>query len=240
MKHNPEQLATAYLTTMRRGGRRRYEAHLLICESCWQEVRLARRGRELAEAARGAAPPGLRDDIRAAVTAAASLPTDRPRTRGLIAIAAATALALAVGTTMIARPWQHSPRVFAAAPAMLAAAVVNYRANRLPGSAVPGDLAPDLTKLRLRLVGAAAGQLDGIPVTTFTYRTPAGARLAIYRSSRPFPEAAEAHQLGGEDGAWTTRASGITVICSQGTHTMLLLGSDAALVKHAGSVLNAT
>src|SRR5690348_7920196 len=108
MKHNPEQLAAAYLATMRRGGRRRFETHLLVCEPCWQEVCLARRGRELAEASRGAAPPGLRDDIRAAVAAAASLPSDhRPNRRGLITTAAAAALALTAGITMAALPRHH-------------------------------------------------------------------------------------------------------------------------------------
>jgi hypothetical protein len=239
MKHDAEQLAAAYLTTMRRRGRRRYEAHLLACEPCWREVCLARRGRQLAEASREAAPPGLRDDIRAAVTAAATAPAGRPRARAPVALAVAMTLAVVAGATMAARPWHHGAQV-PAAPTVLAAAVASYRDNRLPGTAVPGELAPDLTGLRLHLVGAATGQLDGMPVTTFTYIDAAGARLAIYRSTRPFPEAAEAHALGGEDSAWTMRSSGITVICAQGTHTMLLLGSDAALVKQAGAALHAT
>jgi hypothetical protein len=36
MSHDPEQLAAAYLTTMRPRARRRFEAHLLACEPCWQ------------------------------------------------------------------------------------------------------------------------------------------------------------------------------------------------------------
>jgi hypothetical protein len=239
MKHDAEQLAAAYLTTMRRRGRRRYEAHLLTCEPCWREVCLARRGRQLAESSRRAAPPGLRDDIRAAVAAAATVPADRPHVRAPIALAVAMTLAIVAGATMAAQPWHLGPQV-PAASTVLAAAVASYRDNQLPGTAVPGELAPDLTMLRLHLVGAATGQLDGMPVTTFTYIDAAGARLAIYRSTRPFPEAAEAHVLGGEDGAWTMRSSGITVICARGTHTVLLLGSDAALVKQAGAVLHAT
>ena len=240
MKHDAEQLAAAYLTTMRRRGRRRYEAHLLACEPCWREVCLARRGRQLAEASREAAPPGLRDEIRAAVTAAATVPADRPHARAPIALAVAITLAMVAGATMAALPWHHGPPVPATAPTVLAAAVASYRDNQLPGTAVPGELAPDLTRLSLHPVAAATGQLDGMPVTTFTYVNAAGARLAIYRSTRPFPEAAEAHALGGEDSAWTMRSSGITVICARGTHTMLLLGSDAALVKQAGAVLHAT
>jgi hypothetical protein len=239
MKHDAEHLAAAYLTTMRRRGRRRYEAHLLACETCWREVCLARRGRQLAESSRGAAPPGLRDDIRAAVAAAATAPADRPHARAPMAFAVALTLAMVAGVAMVAQPWRHGPPV-PAAPAVLAAAVASYQDNRLPGTAVRGELAPDLTGLRLHLVGAATGQLDGMPVTTFTYMDATGARLVIYRSTRPFPEAAEAHVLGGDDSAWTMRSSGITVICARGTHSMLLLGSDAALVRQAGAVLHAT
>jgi hypothetical protein len=79
MNHNPEQLAAAYLTTMRPRARRRFEAHLLACEPCWQEVTLARRGRQLAETARDIAPAQLREDIRAAVAAAAAEPAASPR-----------------------------------------------------------------------------------------------------------------------------------------------------------------
>ena len=37
----------------------------------------------------------------------------------------------------------------------------------------------------------------------------------------------------------TMRSSGVTVICAQGTYAMLLLGSDTALVRQAGTRLNA-
>jgi hypothetical protein len=59
MNHDPEQLAAAYLTGRRPRARRRVEAHLLACEPCWQEVCLARRGRQLAETARDVAPPSF-------------------------------------------------------------------------------------------------------------------------------------------------------------------------------------
>jgi hypothetical protein len=59
-------------------------------------------------------------------------------------------------------------------------------------------------------------------------------------SSQPFPGASEARELAGTEGAWTMRSSGVTVICAQGTHAMLLLGTDAAPVRQAGALLNAT
>lgn len=239
MSHHPEQLAAAYLTTMRPRARRRFEAHLLGCEPCWQEVCLARRGRQLAEAARDVAPPGLREDVRAAVTAAA-LPAASPRRPWRIMVAAVVAVAVLAGAAVLVRPWPHSrPASDSAAPAVIAAAVASYRTSRLPGTAVPAEPAPQLTVLNLDLVGAARGELNGMAVTMFAYRTPSGARLIIFRSSQPFPEATKARELGGTEGAWTVLSSGVTVICAQGAHTMLLLGSDAALVRQAGALLNA-
>ena len=88
-------------------------------------------------------------------------------------------------------------------------------------------------------MGAAGGELGGVAVTMFAYRAPSGARLTIFRSSRPFPEASQARELGGTEGVWTVRSSGVTIICAQGTHTMLLLGSGATLVRQAGALLNA-
>ena len=76
-------------------------------------------------------------------------------------------------------------------------------------------------------------------MTTFAYRTPSGAPLTIVRSTRPFPEASAAQERGGTEGAWTVRSSGVTILCAQRTHTMLLLGSDAPLVRQAGALLNA-
>src|SRR6266853_252359 len=88
-----------------------------------------------------------------------------------------------------------------APPAVIAAAVASYRASRLPGTAVPAEPAPTLTPLNLNLVGAARGELGGVAVTMFAYRTPSGARLTIFRSRQPFPEASEARELGGTGGA---------------------------------------
>jgi len=241
MKHHPEQLAAAYLATMRPRARRHFEAHLLECEPCWQEISLARRGRRLAETARDTAPAGLREDIRAAIATAATLPAASPLPLQRIVVSAAIAATVLAGIVIVSRPWPHSlPGPDSAAPpAVIAAAVASYHADRLPGTAVPAEPAPRLTPLHLRLVGAAAGQLDGVAVTMFAYSTPSGARLIIFRSSQPFPEATEARELGGTEGAWTMRSSGVTVICAQDTHALLLLGSDATLVRRAGTLLNA-
>jgi hypothetical protein len=242
MNHDPEQLAAAYLAAMRPRARRRFETHLLACEPCWQEVSLARRGRELAESARQVAPPGLRDDIRAAVAdTAARQPAARPYVRRPAAVAAAAVILALASAAALARPWPHPATGPAPAPpAALAAAVASYRTNQLPGTSVPVGQAPDLTRLNLHLVAGAAGRLDGVPVTMFVYRAPSGARLTLYRSDRPFAEAAQARELGGaETAAWTAQSSGVTVLCARGNHAELLLGSDPALVRRAAVLLNA-
>jgi hypothetical protein len=239
--HDHEKLAAAYLAAMRPAARRRFETHLLACEMCWQEVSLARRGRELAESARQVAPPGLRDDIRAAVAdTAARHPAARPRRR-LAGVAAAAVLLALAGAAAVARPW-HAPPAgrSTAASAAVAAAIASYRSDRLPGTSFPAGQAPDLTRLGLHLAAAAAGRLNGVMVTMLVYRTSSGARLTLYRSDQPFAEAAEARELGGaETAAWTVQSSGVTVLCARGSHSLLLLGSDPALVRRAAAALNA-
>lgn len=243
VNHVPEQLAAAYLTTMRPRRRRRFEAHLLTCETCWQEVRLARRGRQLAETARDLAPPRLREDIRAAVTAAAASPAPRARpVRPIVAAAvtAVTAVAALAAAVILPRLWSgRQPPDEAAPPAAIAAAVTSYRSGQLPGTAVPAEHAPVLTPLNLKLTGTARSQLHGITVTMFSYSAPSGARLLVIRSSHPFPEASGARELDGTQDAWMARSSGVTIICAQDTHAMLLLGSDPALVRQAGALLGA-
>ena len=241
MNHDPEQLAATYLAAMRPAARRRFETHLLACESCWQEVSLARRGRELAESARQVAPPGLRDDIRAAVAdTAARHPATRPRRR-LADVAAAAVIVALAGASVLARPWHAPPAGRAPVPpAAVAAAIASYRSDQLPGTSVPAGQAPDLTRLGLHLAAAAAGQLNGVTVTMLVYRTSSGARLTLYRSDQPFAEAAEARELGdAETAAWTMQSSGVTVLCARGSHSLLLLGSDPALVRRAAVLLNA-
>lgn len=244
MSHNPERLAAAYLAGMRPRARRRYEAHLLDCESCWQEVLLARRGRELAESVREVAPAGIREYIRAAVSAASvAQPGTIARRRRRMTVAAAGAAAALVVSSAVAvwRPL-HQPSspaaVVAAPPSPLSAAVASFRAGRLPGTAVPAEPAPDLSPVGLHLVAAGAGQVDGTGMTMFAYRSTAGTRLAVYRSTKPIPEVDEAHELGGPEAAWSVQFGGVTVVCGRGGHTLLLLASDRDLVHRVGALLD--
>lgn len=72
-KHDPEGAAARYLGgAMRTRGRRAFEAHLMDCEDCWEEVQVARLGRALAESGRELAPHPLRERVRGVVMLAAS------------------------------------------------------------------------------------------------------------------------------------------------------------------------
>src|SRR2546426_6077401 len=95
--HDPETAAAHYLSgNPRARARRRFEEHLLECEECWAEVVLAREGRRLAESARELAPPGLRENVRAAVSLAASAaPAPRRPQLAAMVVALLTLLALA-------------------------------------------------------------------------------------------------------------------------------------------------
>lgn len=242
MTHDPEAMAAAYLEDMTERSRTTYEAHLLDCDACWREVRLAREGRELAEGARELAPSGIREDIRATTTAAA---TGAPKghrypVRALV-ITAVAVLALA-GAAITRQPWQHpsTPAAPATTPgAPVAAAVAGFRDNQLPGTTVPDKTAPDLSSIGLHLVAAGGGDMAGAAVYVFAYRDSAGTRLSVYQSSRPIPEAVEAQHLGDDDDAWTLQSDGVSVLCAKGNHSLLLLSSDATLMRQAGAVLNA-
>jgi anti-sigma factor RsiW len=244
MSHDPEQLAGRWLgAAMNNRQRRRYEAHLLECETCWQEITLARRGRALAEAARELAPADLRENIRAVIASAASHPwRPRARSRRPKMIAASSIVACALAASLIGtQPWRTSVGRHDRGLtdlSRLTAAVAAYKADRLPGTEIPPRSAPDLSTIGYRLVGAATGVVDYTTVTMFAYRNDTGAHLALYQSARPFAGTAEAHELGGPEGAWTTQTTNVYVLCGRGNHTLLVLGSDPSVVQHAGELLH--
>jgi hypothetical protein len=237
MDHDPELRAAAYLEGMSGRERADFDDHVLDCEACWREVALARAGRTLAESVHDRAPAELRESIRASI-AAAGRPPGTGRRNLTRALAAAAAVAVLAGVLVVWRPWPH-PGPLAAAPGpAVAQAVAGFRQGRLPGTAVPAQRAPDLSRLGLRLAGAAAGTINGAPVTVFAYRSDTGSRLDVYRSAQPIPETAQAREMGRGDHAWRSDISGVTVICGPASHTMLLIGSDPGLAVQAGELLH--
>lgn len=70
MKHDPEETAASYLSGDMVGRSRiRFEEHIFDCENCWDEVRLGRSGRSLAESGRELAPQRIREQVREAIAA---------------------------------------------------------------------------------------------------------------------------------------------------------------------------
>jgi len=265
--HDSETAAADYLGGgLRPRAVRAFERHLLGCERCWQEVDEGRAGRRLAESARQVAPSELREQLRAVIASAVSADASgagrfasrepiRPSWRGpgrsagqlaalragrLTWITAGGGLALAGLASLVviaAQPGRSgSPRQ----PAAISAAVADFRALRLPGTGVPRAAAPDLSQVKLRPMGAAAGVVAGRVVPTYAYRDSAGRDLLIYLSQEPFPTAAGAERLGGPDGPWIAGARGVTVLCARSPHAVLVLGLDRRLVLEVARTLNVT
>ena len=266
--HDSETAAANYLGGgLRPRAARTFEHHLLGCEQCWQEVDAGRAGRRLAESARQVAPPELREQLRAVIASevsaaafAAAPPSGlaatgpgrprwswtmlrtprrpwRPALGGLALAAAALALLVLGG---VVHPGAGHSGGALRQPIAVRAAVADFRALRLPGTQVPRTAAPDLTQIRLRPMGAAAGVVGGRTVTAYSYRDPAGRDLVVYLSREPFPTAVGAERLTGPDGPWIATTEGVTVLCARSPHALLVLGLDRQLVLAVGRALDVT
>jgi hypothetical protein len=247
MTHDSEQLAAVWLGGgMRRRARLRYEIHLLDCEACWHEVTQARRGRSLAEGVRDVAPPALREGIRTAIAtiAAGNRAQQVPLFTHRRTVAAITTVAVVTVALLGAlRPWDSSQGPSdhgVSGEPVLADVVASYRNAQLPGTAIPGHSAPDLSRVGLQLVGAAAGRFDGAAISGFAYRDVVGDRVTLYIGSTSFEEATDAHELAGPEGAWTAVVGGVNILCSRGKHAMLILGTDPTTVHRVATFLDVT
>jgi hypothetical protein len=207
------------------------EQHLLTCDRCWTEVDAGRRGRALVEQAREPAPDPLRARIHAAV--AAQRPRRRPPTRVLVAAALTLITAVAVAVSVrTANPASQPPQI--------TLAVAGYQADRLPGSGIPAQAAPNLSALQLVETGAGTGRLAGQPVTGYAYRDQTGRRILLYLSDQPFPMPERADHPTGPDGAATVRHRGVSVLCSRQPYQALVLGDDKHLVWRVATALDLT
>jgi len=235
-RHEPDIDAAAYVSgLMRPRERRRFERHLLTCDACWQEVRLDREGRLLAEGGREAAPSGLRDSVRAAVAAGAepglgavdiantaSARRRRSAARPDWALGTAAA-ALVVLLTAGALVWSRGPHE----PAPISAALDAY--SRSVITATDHHMTPpDLTEVGLTSTGAETMALADMPVEAFAYRTSDGKRLTLFMAHETFPRAIEA----GVDGAtWLAHHDGLTLASSTAPVSYLVVSTDAGLVS---------
>lgn len=162
--------------------------------------------------------------------AAAYLRAEMPRRRrdawsplAAMGIALAVTAALAV---VAQRPSQ---------PAIIAAAITDFRGGRLPASSAPTRTPPDLSAAGLTLRGAGSGRLRGRPVDAFAYRDAAGRRVLLLLSDRPFPVAAGASTR--PDGAWTASEAGVELLSAQRPQALLALSEGSAVLRQVALAL---
>jgi Putative zinc-finger len=221
-RHDPEAAAASYLGgVMSPRARRRFEAHLVECPDCWEEVRLSGVGRGYAEQGRELAPQALRDRVRGEVTL---LPA-RPRVRRRIGVGVlALALGAAAGTFALLAPDQ-SPAI--------EALVADFQGDHRLEGAAPAALPERLEDLAL--VDVVAGQVDRLSVVGHRYRDPAGHRVTVYRADQTFPMADGARE--GEGQTWRAQVEGAVLLCSDRPFPALVVGDDAREVALAARVL---
>ena len=121
----------------------------------------------------------------------------------------------------------------AASPSTLSAfdeAVDCYRKQMLPmpaTSATP-PAGPDLAPVGLTMTGATSASLGGQPVTALAYAATGGRSVFVFLSDSPL--------RGGTPGTGATTVDGYAVF-SDTEHPMVVVGSDAALVRDAAAAL---
>lgn len=227
--HEPELDAITYVSgLMRRRERRRFELHLLECETCWEEVRLDRQGRRVAEAGREVAPPELREAVRAAVADAASGNPDRavvslrPHRRAP-ALLPAVAAALSVIVLAVSAVTLRS----ASEPAPIRAALDTYEHSAVEGVRANMPM-PDLSVVGLHPTGAEHMVLADMPVDAVAYRTDTGSRLTLFMAHVPFPRAIEAGS--GATGTWHAEHEGLGMLCGSLPVAYLAVTGDPSLM----------
>jgi anti-sigma factor RsiW len=220
--HDPETAAAAYLGgVMSPRARRRFEAHLVECPECWNEVRSGGRGRGYAEAGRELAPQSLRDRIRGEV----ALVHARPRYRLRIGVGV---LALVLGTSAGSFLLLASDQ-----PPAIEALVADFHGDRRLQGAAPAALPERLGDLAL--VGVATGHVESLSIVGHMYRDPAGHRVTVYRADRSFPMADGARA--GEGRIWRAQVDGAVLLCSDRPFPALVVGDDAREVTLAARIL---
>ncbi|MGH2571984.1 MAG: hypothetical protein ACRDGU_00580 [Actinomycetota bacterium] len=226
--HAPGRDAALYVQgDMGDQARRRFESHLLGCEECWTEVQRARAGRALAERGREISPPGLRDDVRAAVAL-----SEAPARRGLrtmVPVVTAVALALiGAGVLLTGVLSGRSPQQ----PRPIAAALASFRSEGPPPPAPAQQLPPDLRAAGLTLVHSGRSSLGGLPVDVFRF-TDGRTKVVLFLSSGRFPEAVGATERTGRVHGWRAVDNGVQLLCADAPVSYLLMGRDGSLLQRA-------
>jgi Putative zinc-finger len=218
--HEPALQAAEYVSgEMRRRERRRFEAHLVGCEECWREVSLGWKGRGLAEASREVAPPGLRDEIRAALSIAPR-PSQVPRRLVVGAVVAALVALSTLGAVTILGHRQPG-----AIDAAITAARTETLASRGPSTHEP----PDLSQEGLVLVMGERVDLAGFTSDAFMYRDDARESVFLFVSGSRFPTARDSTAR--PDGmGWQAQSDGMTLVCGDRPVNYLVISENPSLV----------
>ena len=219
--HDPERDAALYVSgEMRQAERGRFESHLLGCDDCWREVSLGRRGRGMVEITREIAPPGLRDDVRAAISVA-PVPTRVPRRLVLVA-AVVSVLAVSIFGAAQIRSRQQPPPI--------AAALAAARTETLTARGPSEQPAPDLSSQGLELVMGERVDLAGLASDAFMYRNTAGEAVLLFVSRTTFPVAHDATSQALGVNGWTAQSDGMTLVCGDRPMNYLVIAHDPSLV----------
>lgn len=183
------------------------DAHLLVCEVCWEAVRQDREGRRALERLREPVPPELADWLRLALEAETAerhgeAPVGEGRSRRpLRALVAGVLLSAAVasGAALYASRSSKDPAVVAAVL----------------------RLADDTGE---RGVGSEALQVAGYGLHLARQRV-AGHELVMATSPRPFPMMVGARMLGtGPQASWVARRGELAIACVAWPVPMLIAG----------------
>lgn len=236
MRHDPPRNTAAYLGgSMSDRRTEQFEAHLLACAECWEEVSQARRGRAIGESLRDLAPQSLREDIRAATESEGS--SRQLQLRWVTAATIAVALVLlGVGAVLRIGPIDRS---VVQQPESIAQAIIDFQNGRIPAEQPVERDAPDLAGLGFTVSGAGSGRVGSVKVDGFSYQNEAGRRLHLYVSKQPFPEAAGAKMVvEGPNSPWMASSQGIGLLCAQNPFPLLALSEDPSVLRELSTYLN--
>lgn len=210
--------------------RRRFESHLVQCEQCWNEVQQARAGRVLAERGRELTPPGLREDVRAAV--ALSEAPGRRRVRILVPVVAAVLAGLVASGLVVSSLFGGGGPV---QPKRIAAALASFRSDQSPPSAPTLHAPPDLSAAGLQLLSSGRSSLGDMPVDVFWF-TNGTTKVVLFLGSERFPEAVGAQERAGVVHGWRATDGRVHLVCADSPTSYLLMSRDGSLANRAESV----
>ena len=174
----------------------------------------------MAEATREIAPPGLRDEIRAAISVA-PVPRRLPRRLALVAVVASVLAVSVFGAAQVRSRQQPPP---------IAAALAAARTETLTARGPSEQLAPNLSSQGLQLVMGELVDLAGLTSDAFMYRNTAGEAVLLFTSATPFPVARDATPHAAGVNGWTAQSDGMTLVCGDRPMNYLVIAQDPSLV----------